>query len=314
MKSLPFAVPGQFYRGNLHTHSTMSDGTRTPEEVVGDYRSRGYDFISLTDHFLPNARFRTGEPGFIRVTDTRPYDTEDFVTILGAEVHGPAMANGELWHLVAVGLPVDFPELAEGETGPEVARRARAAGAWVSLAHPYWNAVSDADALAVLDIIDAVEVYNHASEIGIARGWGFQTAETLLNQGHRVHLNAADDAHFKHPLGQFVDAFGGWVQVKAESLAPAALLAALKEGHYYSSTGPELHNIEITGNTIRVASSPVDRVIVSGKGASNRKALGISLIDVELELPSVEKSPFVRVTVVDAHGRMAWSNPIWREA
>lgn len=313
MKSLPFAVPGQFYRGNLHTHSTMSDGARTPEEVVGDYRSRGYDFISLTDHFLPNAHFRKGEPGFIRVTDTRPFDSDDFVTILGAEVHGPAMANGEMWHLVAVGLPLDFPELGEGETGPEVARRARAAGAWVSLAHPYWNAVSDADAQEVLDTIDAVEVYNHASEVGIVRGWGFQTAETLLNQGHRVQLNAADDAHFKHSLGTFLDAFGGWVQVKAESLEPSALVAALKAGHYYSSTGPELHNIELDGNIIRVTSSPVARVMVTGKGAVSRRQYGTDLTEAELDLPGFDKTPYVRVAVMDADGRMAWSNPIWRE-
>jgi hypothetical protein len=289
----------------------MSDGARTPEQVVDDYRSQGYDFISLTDHFLPNAHFRKGEPGFIRVTDTRPYDRDDFITILGAEVHGPAMENGEMWHLVAVGLPLDFPELAKGETGPSVARRAYEAGAWVSLAHPYWNAVSEVDALSVVDIIHAVEVYNHASEVGPLRGWGMHQAEVLLNKGHRVHLNAADDAHFKNPLGTFADAFGGWVQVKAESLDPEALVAALKAGEYYSSTGPEIHNIEIDGDKIRVESSPVNRVVVTGKGATSRRAVGDGQMCFELDLPSWEKTPYVRVTVVDAEGRLAWSNPIW---
>jgi hypothetical protein len=313
VKISPFSSPGQFYRGNLHTHSTLSDGARTPAEVVGDYRSRGYDFISLTDHFLPNAHFRKGEPGFIRVTDTRPFDTDDFVTILGAEVHGPAMANGEMWHLVAVGLPVDFAELQPEETGPQVVRRAWDAGAWVSLAHPYWNAVSDVDALAVVDTIHAVEVYNHASEAGILRGWGFQTAETLLNTGHRVQLNAADDAHFKHPDDTFGDAFGGWVQVKAESLEPEALVAALKAGAYYSSTGPEIHDIELTETTVRITSSPVKRVILTGAGAVSRKSFGDGQTCVELELPSREKTPYVRVTVFDDNGGVAWSNPIWPE-
>jgi hypothetical protein len=291
----------------------MSDGARTPEQVVDDYRSQGYDFISLTDHFLPNAHFRKGEPGFIKVTDTRPYDRDDFITILGAEVHGPAMENGEMWHLVAVGLPLDFPELAKGETGPSVARRAYEAGAWVSLAHPYWNAVSEVDALSVVDTIHAVEVYNHASEVGPLRGWGMHQAEVLLNKGHRVDLNAADDAHFKNPLGTFADAFGGWVQVKAESLDPEALVAALKAGEYYSSTGPEIHNIEIDGDKIRVESSPVNRVVVTGKGATSRRAVGDGQASFELDLPSREKTPYVRVTVVDAEGRLAWTNPIWFE-
>ena len=54
--------------------------------------------------------------------------------------------------------------------------------------------------------------------------------DQLLNEGHRLTAFATDDAHFKSP-----DHFGGWVQVKAESLDPDALLQALKEGHYYSS-------------------------------------------------------------------------------
>ena len=28
---LPFALPGRFYKGNLHTHSTRSDGGLSPE-------------------------------------------------------------------------------------------------------------------------------------------------------------------------------------------------------------------------------------------------------------------------------------------
>jgi hypothetical protein len=312
--SLPFSKPGSFYRGNLHTHSTRSDGARAPEQVVRDYRARGYDFISLTDHFLPNGHFRPGEEGFCTVCDTRDLHTEDFVTILGAEVHGPAMENGEPWHIVAVGLPADFAELARGETGPAVARRARDAGAFVALAHPYWNAVSEADALSLVGIIDAVEVYNHGCEVEVRRGHGLHQAEMLLNRGHRVTLCATDDAHFKHARGTFVDAFGGWVMVKAGSLDPDALLAALKAGDYYSSTGPEIHDIAIDGDTIRVACSPVSDIVVSGRGATFRHTHDTSLVAFEAPLPQRARSPYVRVTVVDAHGRAAWSNPIWLDA
>ena len=52
MQRLPFDKPGQWWRGNLHTHSTVSDGKRPPEYVIAAYRDEGYDFISLTDHFL----------------------------------------------------------------------------------------------------------------------------------------------------------------------------------------------------------------------------------------------------------------------
>ena len=41
-----------WYKGNLHTHTTDSDGECPPEEVVRRYRERGYDFIAITDHHL----------------------------------------------------------------------------------------------------------------------------------------------------------------------------------------------------------------------------------------------------------------------
>ena len=124
-----FSVPGRFYRGNLHTHSDRSDGVLPPAEVCRRYRDEGYDFIALTDHFV-------GLYGY-PVTDTAPYRGGGFTTLPGAELHSGAMANGELWHLVAVGLPADFPPpeaphfhpVPGQESAADLARRCREAGA-----------------------------------------------------------------------------------------------------------------------------------------------------------------------------------------
>jgi predicted metal-dependent phosphoesterase TrpH len=37
-------------RGNLHAHTTFSDGRRPVEEVIARYRAMGYDFLAITDH------------------------------------------------------------------------------------------------------------------------------------------------------------------------------------------------------------------------------------------------------------------------
>ena len=37
-------------RGNLHAHTTFSDGIRSPAALVAEYESRGYDFLAITDH------------------------------------------------------------------------------------------------------------------------------------------------------------------------------------------------------------------------------------------------------------------------
>lgn len=95
-----FAAPGRFLKGNIHTHSTLSDGKRTPEDVVETYHHGGYDFMSLTDHFMARYNFP--------IADTRCFRAPGFTTLLGAEVHAPATSLGEIWHILAVGLPLDF--------------------------------------------------------------------------------------------------------------------------------------------------------------------------------------------------------------
>jgi predicted metal-dependent phosphoesterase TrpH len=37
-------------RGNLHAHTTFSDGVRSPAALVAEYEALGYDFLAITDH------------------------------------------------------------------------------------------------------------------------------------------------------------------------------------------------------------------------------------------------------------------------
>lgn len=39
-----------WFKGNLHTHTYWSDGDEFPEMVLDWYKSKGYDFIGLSDH------------------------------------------------------------------------------------------------------------------------------------------------------------------------------------------------------------------------------------------------------------------------
>ena len=127
----PFSLPGRFWRGNLHTHSTLSDGVLSPEAVVDAYKTAGYDFMMLSDHFIGHFNWP--------IADTRKFRSNSFTTIIGSEVHAPATSAGELWHIVAAGLPLDFEPAAPDETGPALAQRAAAAGAFVGIAHPAWS-------------------------------------------------------------------------------------------------------------------------------------------------------------------------------
>lgn len=297
MNNLPFDKAGRFYRGNLHTHSTRSDGGLGPADVVAAYRDHGYDFIALTDHFLE----RYGFP----ITDTRQFRSPTFTTLLGAELHAPKIELGALWHIVAVGLPIDFVPTRADETGPDLARRAVDAGAFVGIAHPAWYGLTLADAQS-LDAAHAVEVFNQTCAEDNDRGDSWYLADMLLVRGHRLLAYAADDAHFTTRN----DYRAAWVQVRAESMDPDVLLAALKAGHFYSSQGPEFHDVTIVGDQLRVACSPARSVFVTGRSSTGRHETRDGITECTLPLSRFAGS-YCRVTVVDMAGKRAWTNPIW---
>ncbi len=290
-----FAAPGRFWKGNIHTHSTLSDGVRDPASVCTTYREAGYDFLALTDHFLAKYGFP--------VADTRPFRAPGFTTLLGAELHAPATALGEIWHILAVGLPPDFAPTAEGETGPALAARALAAGAFVAIPHPAWYALTAADA-ATLPGAHAVEVYNHTSAVRTDRGDGAYLADQLLAGGRRVSLIAVDDAHFAAP-----DWFGGWVMVRAEANEPGPLLAALKAGQFYASQGPAIEAIHWGEDKVEVRCSPAASVMVLGRGSRAAQSVAPDQTRAVLPLTALRPGGFARVVVVDDAGRRAWSNP-----
>lgn len=63
---------GNFYKGNMHCHSTLSDGKQTPEELKALFTANGYSFLAITDH---ECMYRHPE-----------LDDENFITITSSEI------------------------------------------------------------------------------------------------------------------------------------------------------------------------------------------------------------------------------------
>lgn len=301
MHNLPFQQPGQFWRGNLHTHTNRSDGALSPEDVCAYYRDNGYDFLALTDHYME----RFGYP----LTDAPSLRSDTFLPIVGAELHAGETSWSGLWHILAVGLPPDFGGNLTDENGPMIAARAMQAGAFVAAAHPAWYNLCEADVLS-LGAVHAIETYNGTSADHNDRPDSWYMLDALLAQGHRYFACATDDAHFDT---RRADVLRGWVMVKAETLTQDAILTALKRGHYYSSTGPNILDIQVEpGQSLVVRCSPASSVFVTGIGWWSRYEHGNGLREVRFDLREF-RSPYCRVTVRDAAGGRAWSNPIWFE-
>ena len=62
-----------WYKGNIHTHTSMSDGDTDPYKVAGWFRRHGYDFLVLTDHDrLTRMDYGQGQRRYRKPLDRRP--------------------------------------------------------------------------------------------------------------------------------------------------------------------------------------------------------------------------------------------------
>lgn len=291
----PFDQPGYWYKGNLHVHTTRSDGERTPEEVADWYRAGGYHFLALTDHGV--------------AWEGRPV-APDFITLSGIELDGTDPTAG-LYHLVGLGLhqPPDPPQGLRYSAQGDI-NLLRAAGAIVSLAHPYWSGQMSKDLIG-LEGCFALEVYNGGCEVDDARGFSNVHWDDLLAAGQRLWGLAVDDAHWRHGSK---DAGLGWVWVRAPELTQAAILSALAGGRFYASSGPEIHDLQLDAEQriVTVRCSPVTVVDFVGNGFRSRRVSappGQTLSEASYTLR--EGQTYVRVACRDEQGRWAWTNPIF---
>ena len=68
MKKILLDASKGFYKGNMHCHSTLSDGKMTPEELKEFYKARGYSFLAITDHDHINDNSYLNDESFLTIT------------------------------------------------------------------------------------------------------------------------------------------------------------------------------------------------------------------------------------------------------
>ncbi len=292
----PFTAPGHWYKGNLHTHTTRSDGQFDPEEVVRRYREADYDFLALTDHGV--------------VTQLPDAPGDDFLLLLGTEMAGDRGEVAENVHLLAFGLSkaADVPR---EPSVPEAIAWAKDHGGEVVLAHPYWSGLVIADMLR-WDGYLGLEVFNTGCHFEIAKGYSAVHWDDLLGRGRRLSAFAVDDSHHRvsdrHPL----DTARAWVMVKAPELTRQAIMTSLRAGLFYSSWGPTLHDLTIAADVVTARTSPVQQLsfVAQRWAGESFFATGQPTISqAAYQLRGHEE--YLRLECRDLEGRWAWSNPIF---
>ena len=65
---LPHGV--NWYRANMHCHTTISDGSLTPEQVKEAYKNHGYSIVAYTDHEILLDHSDLNDENFLAITSS----------------------------------------------------------------------------------------------------------------------------------------------------------------------------------------------------------------------------------------------------
>ena len=275
------------YKVGLHTHTTVTDGRVTPEECARIYKEAGYDAIALTDHWK--------------------YHGEDEISglkiISGCEYNlGRSDTSTDVIHIVGVGM-WEEPQLSDrGVPRQEVIDAIKAKGGLAILAHPAWS-LNTPEEIKKLSGFDAVEIYNSVSDVGqSSRPYSGYFVDLLANMGVTYPLIATDDAHYY----QGEDETKSYIMVKAEDGSIESILEGIRKSEFYATQGPELY-VKKDGNKLIVDCSPCDVIgtVSNLAWTASRVSRGENMTHFEYEIKETEK--WIRVEVIDANGKHAWS-------
>lgn len=251
------------YFGNLHAHTSYSDGRGLPEDAYGKARQAGLDFFAVSEHnhdkgdgkgdardgiiIATRPELYSGGPAALRQTAERLNEDGRFVAIYGQEFSTisrgnhinifevPAVlrsGNGE-FHLLAAEMRAFRDSTGAVPFGQFNHPRIQARGDKDYGRDDFGG--SDAAWVAAMDpLVSLIELLNAPA---LSDGTGFRADRNeaeyfrYLNLGFHVSPSAGHDNHYRN-WGVSTDAR---VAVVAPSLTKANVLRALRAGNTYAT-------------------------------------------------------------------------------
>ncbi len=304
------AAARKWYKGNLHTHTTNSDGDTPPEEVARWYKDHGYHFLVLSDHN--------------KFTETQPLNAtlaerEKFLLVPGEEVTDrfgdkPVHVNGyNITRLVAPTKGTSLVGVIQGNVNA-----IREAGGIPSVNHPNFGWAMGSKDLMQVENLRMFEVYNGHPTVHNRGGGGSESLEemwdALLTGKRRIYGIAVDDAHYFQKWGkEFSNPGRGWVSVRAASLSRQDLAPALNAGEFYSSTGVELNDVLATAQRLTLVIKPQG----NARYRTHFIGAGGKVLKTAYETtPSYDfagNESYIRARVECSNGDEAWVQPVFAE-
>ena len=331
MKKYLISEEGNFYKANLHCHSTFSDGEKTPEEIKIFYQKMGYSVVAYTDHDILVAHDE--------LTD------ENFLALHGYEVEIPSdddeIGYVQTCHLCFIGIDPNnlfmtcfnkdkyiipnaqkhIPVLQYDKDNANYTRKycpecvndmikqGKDAGFFVTYNHPTWSR-EQYPVYSQYKNMSAVEIFNGACINDGYDDFNPRVYEDFLRQGEFIYCVGGDDNHNRHPdNSRHCDSGKAFTVIKANSLNYADVTKALVNGNFYASEGPEIYELTCEDNKVHIKCSDADKISIS---AYIRYAESVMAEDEkpinEATFVLPENCVWFRLTVTDRHGKKACTN------
>ena len=318
------------YKANLHCHTTISDGEKTPEEIKELYVARGYQIVAYTDHEVLVLHDDLNDESFLampgyeiqiygdmelpkplrRVCHLNLYPKDSQNNVMPFYNHEDVMKIDRLPDISKAVYAGDGKEPKEYSANGlnRLIAKARDAGFIVSYNHPIWSRES-AEIYTALKGIYAMEIYNHGTSM-THDAFAGNIYDEMLISGQRIGCISTDDTH------EECDMFGGFTMIYSDSLEHRSVIKALEDGDYYASRGPIIKDLWYENGKFHIECSPAKSIRVSN---SSRRAQRYSLkmsdkADITVaEFPIQDIDVFVRFTVEDEFGRTANTRAYWRD-
>jgi len=307
MPRFRYPSEGKWFKGNTHTHTTLSDGDSPPETVIAWYKNHGYQFLVMTDHNKTGdggMQVRFGEPG-------------RFLAITGNEISG--LSEGKCVHLTAVN-PSDSLTTINDTTVISTLQKnidmIRSAKALSIINHPNFTWAFGAEEMGKAKNWNLLEIWNSHPIVNNLGGGGKPSVEemwdALLTRGMSVYGVASDDAHtFKDFLPTLANPGRGWVCVRCDRLTQEAVCAAMEKGDFYASTGVVIEDVACDGASLALSIKPAGVTAYTiefiGKGG---KVLATKY-EPKSEYRFTGKEGYVRARISDSNGLHAWTQPVF---
>jgi hypothetical protein len=249
-----------FQRGNLHTHTSESDGDHPPEDVAAWYRDHGYNFLAISDHN--------------KLTDPERYrdvERRGFTLIRGEEVS--LKGGGRHVHINAICHRRRIGGRRFGSVEEAIrwgVRRSRQEGGLALINHPNFYWAFGARELAAGQGASALEVWSGHPKVYSEGDWRHASVESMwdsvLTGGMDIGPAAVDDMHNLGAQREMRRAGPGrgWVEVFARHATEGEICDALRRGMFAASNGVRLSRLTVTGDTL----------VVQPKGSADVEFIG----------------------------------------